>query len=73
MWESIISTGGIFFLILLVLLYHFEHTEITCLIPIGNVPIGANTGLTPYELSPIIIASTSLVLWSGELLHLFKK
>ena len=140
MWKSIIGTGGIFFLILLVLLYYFEHTKITCLTQIGNVPIGVNTGLTPYELSlfftifvflqfwnmfnarafatcrsafhfkgckgfsliafgilvgqilivsfggeffnvvplkvidwAIIIASTSLVLWIGELLRLFKK
>lgn len=140
MWKSIIGVGGIFFIILLVLLYYFEHTDITCLTQIGNVPTGANTGLTPYELSlfftifvflqfwnmfnarafatgrsafhfkgckgfiliasgilvgqilivsfggeffnvvplkvidwAIIIATTSLVLWIGELLRLFKK
>ncbi len=140
MWQSIIGVGGIFFLLLLGLLYYFEHTDITCLTQIGKVPMGDNTGLTGYELSlfftifvflqfwnmfnarafetgrsafhfkgcggfvmialailvgqiiivtiggeffnvvplkltdwVIIIASTSLVLWIGELIRLFKK
>ena len=140
MWKSIIGVGGIFFLLLLGLLYYFEHADISCLTEIGKVAMGTNTGLSPYELSlyftifvflqywnmfnarafetgrsafhfkgcggfglialvilggqilivscggeffnvvplklidwVIIIASTSLVLWIGEFLRLFKK
>ena len=139
MWKSIVGVGGIFFLLLLGLLYYFEHTNITSLTQIG-MPMGANSGLSEYELSlfftifvflqfwnmfnarafatghsafnfkgcggfgliallilvgqiiivsiggeffnveplkvidwVIIIASTSLVLWIGELIRLFKK
>ena len=140
MWKSIIGVGGIFFLLLLGLLYYLEHTSIERLSQIGSVAMGENTGLSPYELSlfftifvflqfwnmfnarafatghsafrfkdcggfiliaviiligqiaivsvggeffnvvplhltdwVIIIASTSIVLWIGELLRLFKK
>ncbi|MDE6549657.1 MAG: calcium-translocating P-type ATPase, PMCA-type [Muribaculaceae bacterium] len=143
MWRSIIGVGGIFFLVLLGILYIFEHysvrsmTEIFSFIP--QAP-GSGATLTAYELSMfftifvflqfwnmfnarafqtgrsafhfkgaggfvvialailfgqivivslggeffnvtplriedwlIIIASTSIVLWIGELLRLFKK
>jgi len=64
MMKSIIGVGGIFFLILLVLLYYFEHTDITCLTQIGNVTIGANTGLSPYELSLLFTIFVFLQFWN---------
>lgn len=64
MWKSIIGVGGIFFLILLALLYYFEHTDITCLTEIGNVPFDANTGLSGYELSLFFTIFVFLQFWN---------
>ncbi len=64
MWKAIIGTGGIFFILLLALLYYFEHTDITCLTQIGQVPMGANTGLTPYELSLFFTIFVFLQFWN---------
>jgi Ca2+-transporting ATPase len=140
MWQSIIGVGGVFFLLLLGLLFYFEHHDITSLTQIGSVAYSSAPKLSGYELSLfftifvflqfwnmfnarafatgrsafhfkdcngfvfialvifigqifivsvggeffnveplkildwiIIIASTSLVLWIGELIRLFKK
>ncbi|MDE6206078.1 MAG: HAD-IC family P-type ATPase, partial [Duncaniella sp.] len=51
MWRWIIVTGGIFFLLLLGLLYYFEHTDITSLTQVGSAAFGSDRGLSPYELS----------------------
>lgn len=64
MWRRILYTGGIFFLFLLVLLYYFEHTDITNLTQIGRVAMGANTGLTPYELSLFFTIFVFLQFWN---------
>lgn len=49
MYENILGVGGFFFLLLLALLYVFEHANITCLADLARVGIGAPDGLTPYE------------------------
>ena len=64
MWKSIIGTGGVFFLFLLGLLYYFEHTDITCLTQVGSVPMGANTGLSGYELSLFFTTFVFLQFWN---------
>ena len=64
MWRSIIGTGGIFFLLLLALLYYFEHTDITSLTQIGRVAMGVNTGLSPYELSLFFTIFVFLQFWN---------
>lgn len=64
MWKSIIGVGGAFFLLLWALLYYFEHTQITSLMEIGHVAMGANTGLTPYELSLFFTIFVFLQFWN---------
>ncbi len=64
MWKSIIGTGGIFFLLLLGLLYYFEHTDIACLTEVGKVAMGANTGLSGYELSLFFTIFVFLQFWN---------
>jgi Ca2+-transporting ATPase len=64
MWKSIIGAGGIFFLFLLGLLYYFEHTDITSLTQIGSVAMGANTGLSGYELSLFFTIFVFLQFWN---------
>ena len=64
MWKSIIGVGGIFFLLLLGLLYYFEHADITCLTEIGKVAMGTNTGLSPYELSLFFTIFVFLQFWN---------
>ncbi len=64
MWKSIIGAGGVFFLFLLGLLYYFEHTDITSLTQIGNVAMGANTGLSGYELSLFFTIFVFLQFWN---------
>ena len=51
MCENILGVGGFFFLLLLVLLYVFEHSNITWLTDLLHVRLGASDGLTPYELT----------------------
>lgn len=51
MCENILGVGGFFFLLLLVLLYVFEHSNITRLTDLLHVRLGASDGLTPYELT----------------------
>ena len=51
MCENIVGVGGFFFLLLLVLLYVFEHSDITRLTDLLHVRLGASDGLTPYELT----------------------
>lgn len=64
MWQSIIVVGGIFFLILLGLLYYFQHTFITSLTEIGKLPIGPDTGLSEYELSLFFTFFVFLQFWN---------
>lgn len=51
MYQNILGVGGFFFVLLLVLLYVFEHSDITQLTDLLTVQLGAANGLTPYELT----------------------
>ena len=51
MYQNILGVGGFFFVLLLVLLYVFEHSNITQLTDLLNVQLGASDGLTSYELT----------------------
>ena len=51
MYQNILGVGGFFFVMLLVLLYVFEHANVTQLTDLLHVHIGAADGLTPYELT----------------------
>lgn len=64
MWRLIIYTGSIFFLILIGLLYYFEHTDITCLTEIGHVAILPKSDLTGYELSLFFTIFVFLQFWN---------
>ena len=64
MWQSIVGVGGVFFLLLLGLLYYFEHTDLTSLTQVGSLPMGANKGLSPYELSLFFTIFVFLQFWN---------
>lgn len=64
MWASIIGVGSFFFVLLLGILWYFQHTELDSLTQIGRVPFGANTGLTPYELSLFFTIFVFLQFWN---------
>lgn len=64
MWQSIVGVGGIFFLLLLGLLYYFEHTDLTSLSQVGSLPMGANKGLSGYELSLFFTIFVFLQFWN---------
>ena len=65
MWHFIIGTGGIFFFMLLGLLYYFEHTDITSLTQIGSAAFSnVNSGLTGYELSLFFTIFVFLQFWN---------
>ena len=64
MWKFIISTGGIFFFILLGFLYYFQHTDLTSLTQLWSLPFGANTGLSGYELSLFFTIFVFLQFWN---------
>lgn len=64
MKRFIICIGGIFFLVLLAILYYFEHTDITCLTEIGSITMGGNTGLSGYELSLFFTIFVFLQFWN---------
>ncbi|MBO4964881.1 MAG: calcium-translocating P-type ATPase, PMCA-type [Muribaculaceae bacterium] len=64
MWERIFDIGGFFFLILLAFLYYLEHTDLTSLLQIGSLPVGANRGLSPYELSLFFTTFVMLQFWN---------
>ena len=51
MCENIFGVGGFFFVMLLVLLYVFEHADITRLTDLLHLRLGSANGLSPYELS----------------------
>ncbi|MCM1296757.1 MAG: calcium-translocating P-type ATPase, PMCA-type, partial [Muribaculaceae bacterium] len=64
MWRHIIGVGGLFFILLIVLLYYFEHTGLTSLMEIGRLTLGGNTGLSPYELSLFFTIFVFLQFWN---------
>ena len=64
MRRDIIGVGGIFFILLLGLLFYFQHTDITSLTQIGRVPFGEGNGLSPYELSLFFTIFVFLQFWN---------
>ncbi|MCM1290547.1 MAG: calcium-translocating P-type ATPase, PMCA-type [Prevotella sp.] len=64
MWRFIIGVGSVFFAVLLVLLYYLEHTNLTGLREIGRLSLGANTGLSLYELSLFFTIFVFLQFWN---------
>ena len=64
MWRFIAGTGGLFFFLLLGLLYIFEHSDITSLSQLPWVHVGARNPLTPYELSLFFTIFVFLQFWN---------
>ncbi|MDE7407537.1 MAG: calcium-translocating P-type ATPase, PMCA-type, partial [Muribaculaceae bacterium] len=65
MWRGIIGVGGVFFLLLWGLLYYLEHTEISSLLDVGQVPLlSVNKGLSAYELSLFFTIFVFLQFWN---------
>ena len=64
MWRFIFSTGFVFFVILLGLVYVFEHADITSLSQLAKVHIGVKSGLTSYEISLIFTVFVMLQFWN---------
>lgn len=65
MWQAIIGTGLLFFGILLGLLWYFDHADIDCLTDMFRVPLhGADTGMSPYELSLFFTIFVFLQFWN---------
>lgn len=49
MMKDILGVGGFFFLLLVVFLYIFQHTEITQMTDLLHCQLGEANGLSPYE------------------------
>lgn len=49
MMKDILGVGGFFFLLLVVFLYIFQHTEITQMADLLHCKLGKANGLSPYE------------------------
>ena len=64
MWRFIFSTGFVFFVILLGLVYVFEHADITSLSQLAKVHIGVKSGLISYEISLIFTVFVMLQFWN---------
>ena len=64
MWRFIFSTGFVFFVILLGLVYVFEHADITSISQLEKVHIGVKSGLTSYEISLIFTVFVMLQFWN---------
>lgn len=64
MWRLTGWTGGIFFILLLTLLYYLECTDITSLTMIGRVPLGPRGDLSAYELSVFFTIFVFLQFWN---------
>ena len=64
MWRFIFSTGFVVFVILLGLVYVFEHADITSLSQLAKVHIGVKSGLTSYEISLIFTVFVMLQFWN---------
>ena len=64
MWKFILGTGLLFFAVLIVLLYYFEHTDLTSLQQIGSLTVGEFKGLSPYELSLFFTIFVFLQFWN---------
>lgn len=61
---NIIVTGGVFFVVLLGLLWVMEHSQITSSLQLLHPELGAYDGLTPYELSLFFTTFVMLQFWN---------
>jgi Ca2+-transporting ATPase len=61
---NIIGVGCLFSLILLVILYVFEHADITSLANLTSISIGVHNGLSPYELSLFFTIFVMMQFWN---------
>lgn len=64
MWRFIIGVGGIFFLLLLAILFYFERTDVTSLTQMGSLPFMEMHSLSPYELSLFFTIFVFLQFWN---------
>ena len=64
MKRFIVGTGGFFFLILLGILYYFEHYDVTSLASALSAPVNLSGDLTPYELSMFFTIFVFLQFWN---------
>lgn len=64
MWKFIGFTGIIFFFILLGFLFYFEHTDLTSLTQLWDIPFQENAGLSRYELSLFFTIFVFLQFWN---------
>lgn len=64
MWRLIISTGVIFFILLVALLYVLHHADVTSLAQLPRVKLGAEAAFTPYELSLFFTIFVFLQFWN---------
>lgn len=64
MWKSIIGVGGIFFVILLAILYYFERTDVTSLATMFSAEMVSFHSLSPYELSLFFTIFVFLQFWN---------
>lgn len=64
MWRSIIGVGGLFFLILLVILYRMETADIKSMTDLFTAPYLGNEKLMPYELSMFFTIFVFMQFWN---------
>lgn len=64
MRNFIIGVGGLFFVILLALLLVFEHSDVTSLSQLTSWSLGADSGLSAYELSLFFTIFVFLQFWN---------
>lgn len=64
MWRFIGGVGLIFSAIILGMVYVFEHADVTSLMDLANIHLGASQGLSPYELSVIFTTFVMLQFWN---------
>ena len=64
MWRFIMGVGSLFFIILFIILYYFEHTPVTSLSDIGEIPSESAIGLNTYELSVFFCIFVLLQFWN---------
>lgn len=64
MWRAIIGVGALFFILLLGLLYVFEHSDVKSLPGLLHVTLGSEKGLSPYELSIFFTIFVFLQFWN---------
>lgn len=61
---NIVGVGGLFFVILFGLLYVFNHSDIHCLTDLTSLSLGADNGLSPYELSLFFTIFVMIQFWN---------